>query len=219
MQNVKHPIYVWSKYIGYIKCFHIFNWTFVRGGSRGMPFDGSFIVSVPIGTELVHAMLEKKDWTLEFVLAGASTHLNSAFPFLYRCLSVQLLRTMNTTPGIKSSWPHSSHLRMCTFSSATIPYFPICPPRWHTLLSVQQTLHIWLNWPLVWTSLIYWKPLSRRDCVPYVVKSRMRGVCNVRSSFSVGRLIRRRWVYLSQQGMMWYSNLILTTHMHGQYIS
>jgi len=47
-----------------------------------MPFDGSFIVSVPIGMELVHAMLEKKDWTSEFVLAGASTHLNSAFPFL-----------------------------------------------------------------------------------------------------------------------------------------
>jgi len=52
----------------------MFNRTFVRGGSRGMPFDGSFTVSVPIGTELVHAMLEKKDWTLEFVLAGVSTH-------------------------------------------------------------------------------------------------------------------------------------------------
>jgi len=53
-----------------------------------MPFNGSFTVSVPIGTELVHAMLEKKDWTLEFVLAGVSTHLNSPFPFLHRRLSV-----------------------------------------------------------------------------------------------------------------------------------
>ena len=75
-----------------------------------MPFNGSFNVSVPIGTELVHAMLEKKDWTLEFVLAGASTHLNSPFPFLHRRLYVWLPRTTSATPGIKSSRPHSSRL-------------------------------------------------------------------------------------------------------------
>lgn len=58
------------KQFGYVECLHQFNRNILRS-SRGTSFDGPKMSVVLVGLELLNALLEHNDWTLEFVLAAS----------------------------------------------------------------------------------------------------------------------------------------------------
>ncbi|KZP21631.1 hypothetical protein FIBSPDRAFT_505043 [Athelia psychrophila] len=62
------------KQIGYYECLHQFNRNITRGGSRAIP--GPKKSNLLVGLELLNALTENDDWTLEFVFLG------EVFPFL-----------------------------------------------------------------------------------------------------------------------------------------